>query len=100
MKQPLIAIAAAAAAAVALAASPAAAEDVAIRYTDLNLATDAGQRVLEQRIEVAARRICGVDEQATGSRLRSRDAQRCYREAKTKATRQFAALVEEHAKGG
>ena len=54
----------------AFAALPAAAQNVqlsnagdyriAVNYADLDLATAAGQRMLEGRVEAAARRVCGA----------------------------------------
>ena len=99
MKRPLIALAALAAAGTALAA-PAAAETMAVQYRDLNLATAQGQKVLERRIDRAARKVCDRGVQRTGTRLPSAKVEACYRQAKAKANQTFAALVEAHRLGG
>ncbi len=40
-------------------AAPSGGQSVAVRYTDLNLASDAGTRTLQARIDRAARAVCG-----------------------------------------
>ena len=57
---------------------------VNVKYTDLDLNTEAGQAQLERRIDKAAREVCGVGEIHTGSIMPSRASQQCY--AQTKAT--------------
>lgn len=76
------------------------AKSVEVDYRDLNLATTQGQDLLTARIERAARKVCGLSRHMTGSRLRDRDAQRCVSETTKNINAQFAALVEESAKGG
>lgn len=101
MKTPLLALAATA---TFLAAAPAMADetnpDMVVRYADLDLSTEAGQKTLETRIDAAAKKYCGVGEQRTGTRLKSTMASRCYREAKRLANQQFAALVSDERVGG
>ena len=46
------------------------AESLSIKVSDLNLNSPAGQKVLEQRISVAARKYC-ADSVTTGTRLSS-----------------------------
>jgi UrcA family protein len=91
-----------AAASVALPAAAADAPRVSVRveYSDLDLATPAGQEELERRLDRAARTICGVDNVKTGTRLPSSWARRCMREARIDLDRQFAALIERHSSGG
>lgn len=95
---------AAAAIGTVIAASPAIAgepkQQMVIKYDDLNLSSEAGQKVLERRIEKAARDVCGLDRQQTGTRFKSRSAQKCYVEAKAKATKSFASLIENRRVGG
>lgn len=98
MKTTLMAFAAIATVGTAL---PAAAEEsMNIQYRDLNLATSEGQQILDRRIDRAARSVCGLDDVATGTRLRSNEARNCYREAKAKAKKQFAKVTEAEQLGG
>ncbi|QZD87021.1 UrcA family protein [Qipengyuania psychrotolerans] len=73
---------------------------VTVNYRDLNLATAEGQDVLADRIEIAARQVCGYNRQLTGSRMRDRDAERCVSETTKNMNAQFAAVIEQSAKGG
>lgn len=81
-------------------AAPAYAEAMEVQYADLDLGSEAGQKVLKQRIDSAARKVCGLDQGNTGTRLRSAEATKCYREAKAKASAQFAVLVDAKRQGG
>jgi UrcA family protein len=56
-------------------------QSVMVRFADLDLSTATGQQKLERRIERAARQVCGLDEERTGSRVPSTDASACYRQA-------------------
>jgi UrcA family protein len=89
-----------AAAGLALTATAAQAENVNVTYSDLNLSTVAGQKELSQRIERAARSVCGVDAPRTGSRLPDSAARSCFEMAKARAGEQVAARVDEQAMGG
>ncbi len=98
-------IAFAAACGLALTATPALAgvDDVptaGIEFRDLNLASPEGQAVLDQRIDIAARKICRMDSVTTGTRIRSRDAERCYKTALKSAKTQVAARIREDRRGG
>lgn len=79
------------------AATPAVATEVtsstAVRYTDLDLSTVAGQEQLDRRIDVAARAACGMDTVRTDTRVPSPSAQRCYDEARSSVNRQVAELI-------
>lgn len=75
-------------------------ESKSIVIADLNLETPQGQKALERRIRQAARKVCGIDDQTTGTRIRSQDAQRCYAKALTSAERQVAAIRENTRAGG
>ena len=83
--------------AAAVLAVPVAAADeapsVAVRYGDLDLTSEAGQRQLDLRLERAAREVCGVNEKIVGSHLRSQHSQECYREARRELDQQYAQLV-------
>ena len=92
------------AAALALAPAVSAAErgqqTIGVSYRDLDLRTDAGQTALDQRIDRAARQVCGVDETTLGTRVRSRDAEACYVQAKRQLVEQFAVVVRDAQLGG
>lgn len=100
-KAPLIAIAAMA---TILTAQPALAQqvgpDMVVKYSDLDLSSKAGQKTLESRIDAAAKKFCGVGEQTTGTRLKSSEAGKCFREARRLANQQFAVLVNDARRGG
>lgn len=95
----LLPIAAAAAGAL-LAAQPAIAESQTVHYQDLDLSTPAGQKKLESRIDKAAKDICGLNDVATGTRIRDRDAEECVARAKQQIEQQLAAVIERHNAGG
>ncbi|MBU0670424.1 MAG: UrcA family protein [Alphaproteobacteria bacterium] len=96
--KPILCIAAAIG--LAIPAAPALARDVTVKYDDLALSTPAGQRVLDQRIDAAARKVCEADTTATGTRIRNSDARRCMEEAKRQVNRQIAAVLEQQRLGG
>ena len=83
---------------------PAAAQDApastAIEFSDLNLATPAGQKALEARIQRSARQVCGMDEVRTGSIMQSRAATQCYRQALRSARERVAEAVRHNQQGG
>ncbi|MBD3729831.1 MAG: UrcA family protein [Sphingomonadales bacterium] len=81
-------------------AGPAYAETMSIQYKDLNLATAKGQKILEARIDQAAREVCGANDLRTGTRVRSAAERACVADAKAKAKEQFAALIEDKQLGG
>lgn len=89
-----------AAAGLALTATAAQAENVNVTYSDLNLNTVAGQKELSQRIDRAARDVCGYGAKRTGTRLPDLEARACYDMAKAQAGEQVAARVDEQAMGG
>ncbi len=86
--------------ALASTATPALAETMVVHYSDLNLASEDGQVTLQKRIDAAAKKVCGYEELRTGTRIRAADSRKCYREAKAKATTQFAAIIESKRLGG
>ena len=88
-----------------LAASPAIAAEgtgpsVVIKHRDLNLATAEGQDALQHRIDAAARKVCGVGEHETGTRIPSAEAKTCYVKARAKAQSQMALIVAGSQRGG
>lgn len=72
---------------------------VEVRYSDLNLSTEEGQRTLERRLNRAAEEVCGIDNRS-GAALRSNLSRRCYAETVRSFDRQVAMLVEREARGG
>ncbi|MDN3646866.1 UrcA family protein [Pontixanthobacter aestiaquae] len=81
-------------------AAPAFAGGVAIDYSDLNLTTEKGQQALERRIDKAAKDLCQYNRLRTGSRLASRQIEKCYKTAKKQAAQQMAAIVDSERLGG
>jgi UrcA family protein len=96
MRQYLIALSALA----VVAGTPVAAKDFTVKYSDLNLKTEKGQKVLERRIDQAAREYCGVDTSRTGSRMISQSTRECYQAARDAAREQMALLVDNSQLGG
>lgn len=97
MKTPLMALAASLA---VLTAVPASAESITVEHRDLNLSSPEGQAALDQRIDRAARKVCGLDEQRTGTRLAPLKDTKCYRQAKAQVKQQVAAAVAAQQLGG
>ena len=69
------------------------APSIGVHYGDLDLTSAAGQRQLDLRLERAAREVCGLNEKAVGSHLRSQHSRECYREARRQLDQQYAAVV-------
>lgn len=99
-KSHILALAAAAVIAAPAHAATSESKSVEVRYSDLNLASEEGQNVLEQRLDRAAREVCRMDEQTTGTRIPSRDASACYSQARADLSRQFADVVRDSRRGG
>jgi UrcA family protein len=83
-----------------VAAAQASAQSATVSHADLDLATPEGQRRLERRIASAARKICGLDTQDTGTRMAPRDASACYRTALASVRERVAAAIESSRRGG
>ncbi len=86
-------------AAAALAASPALAQErdtrtTGVSYQDLDLSTEAGRAELAQRIDDAARHVCGMGERSVGSNIVSRESRDCFRAAKRELEQHFAGVIE------
>ena len=99
MKSPLIATLCATLA-LGAAAVPVQAGEIKVTYADLNLATAAGQKALEARIDRAAKDACGYGELHTGTRIANREIITCYRKAKKQATAQMASVIASARYGG
>ena len=64
-----------------------------VRYSDLDLSTQAGRKMLDFRVEKAARNVCRVEESVVGTRILPKDRRTCYREARRQIDRQLAVLT-------
>lgn len=73
---------------------------IAVRYADLDLSTVDGQRTLDRRIARAARTVCGMDLQQTGTRMTPPETVSCYRQALSDVRQRVAAAIENGRKGG
>lgn len=71
-----------------------------ISIAGLDLETAEGQRMLEQRVERAAREVCGYDRVQIGTRIRSNESRVCFAKAKSNARQQVAAIIENQRRGG
>lgn len=71
-----------------------------VKTRDLNLATAAGQKVLDQRIEAAARTVCRVTNPNSGARVMDRSARACLAKAQADARQQIAMLNPNRQRGG
>lgn len=70
-----------------------------VSYKGLDLNTAEGQEMLEQRVEIAARRVCDYNSRPTSTRLR-KDARECLTKARANAREQVAAVIEDERRGG
>lgn len=73
---------------------------IRVPTADINLATPAGQKTLDQRVEKAARQVCRTINAATGTRLMNKDARTCLAKARNDARQQVAALTTGQQRGG
>jgi UrcA family protein len=71
-----------------------------VKFTDINLGTVAGQKLLDQRIEKAVRTVCRVTDIKTGTRIMNRDARTCLAAARADARQQVALLTGDRQRGG
>jgi UrcA family protein len=92
--------AAAAAIATVATAAPALADQVSVSYKDLDLTTPDGQSKLARRLDVAARDACGYASMRTGTRMPSRSAVECYKEAQVRSKATMASILGEAQQGG
>lgn len=75
-------------------AQPALAGSAVLKYRDLDLSSQAGREELDRRIGTAAREACGFNEAVTGTRVVSKDARDCYKEARAKIEKRFPGMTE------
>jgi UrcA family protein len=76
------------------------AQSVQIKFADLNLSTAEGQATLDRRINSAARKVCRLDEQRTGTRIPSHERKVCFAKAKASAKQQMASAINQTRRGG
>lgn len=81
-------------------AQPAIAESVVVTYNDLDLSTAHGQRELQHRIDKAARKVCGMDQVTTGTRIQSSQAKKCLKDTKQQIEQKLAAVIDKSKDGG
>lgn len=74
-------------------------KSASVSYAGLDLNTIEGQELLEQRVEIAARRVCGYNQAPTGTRMRN-EARDCLAKARASARQQVAAIIEDQRRGG
>ena len=90
----------AAAVATVATAAPVLANEISVSYKDLDLATPDGQSKLAKRLDVAARNACGLNEARTGTRMPSRSATECYKQAQARSKTTMATILGEAQQGG
>ena len=71
-----------------------------VATADINLATAEGQRVLDQRIERAARNVCRVGKPLAGTRIANPEDRACLARARADARQQVAVLNQVEQRGG
>ena len=84
-------------------AAPAVAQDgvdITVTHDDLDLGTAKGHKELDRRIEKAARQVCGLDRQRTGTRIRDDKATECLTYARNSTREYVAAAIASAGKGG
>lgn len=74
--------------------------NVSVSYTDLDLSTAKGQKILEQRVEKAARHACRTTALSTGTRIINQNSLSCLAKARSEAKRQVAAVLANEQRGG
>lgn len=73
---------------------------VEVKLADINLGTASGQKLLDQRIEKAARNVCRVTSPTTGSRMLTHEVRDCLASARADARQQVALLNGDRQRGG
>lgn len=89
-----------AAASLALSATAANANEVSVTYQDLDLASAAGQKALDKRIDRAARMVCGFKLEGKRTVRQESEARSCFASAKARAGEQYAAAADVTTLGG
>lgn len=71
-----------------------------VTYQDLDLSTEQGRAELAQRIDDAAKQVCGMGERSLGSNIVTRESRSCYRDAKRQLERHFAEVIAQQGHAG
>jgi UrcA family protein len=83
-----------------LAVQPVLAASVEVQYGDLDLTSEAGRNELDKRIDRAAELACEADVKAVGSRITTREARDCIKQAKQQIEQRIAKLTGQEKAGG
>lgn len=75
-------------------------KSTAISYADLDLTTEDGAAELDRRIHRAAETACNVNESTVGTRITSREARKCYTQARKQLDKHFAQVKRDAKLGG
>lgn len=73
---------------------------VRVNLSDINLASVSGQKLLDRRIDYAARTVCRADVPTTGSRILTQEKRECLAKARADARQQVAAITGDRQRGG
>jgi len=71
-------------------AAPSEPSGVSVRYDDLDLSAEQGRKMLDQRVEKAARDVCKADARTRRSAATDRQPDQCYQLATAQLKRHFA----------
>lgn len=73
---------------------------VGITFSDLDLATPQGQKILDERIERAVQEACSATARTTGTRIKSREHRECLTLGRAQARQQIATMTRTPQRGG
>jgi UrcA family protein len=73
---------------------------VGITFSDLDLATPQGQKILDERIERAVREACSASSMTTGTRIQSSEHRACVAQGRAQARQQIAKIAQNPQRGG
>lgn len=73
---------------------------VNVNLAGIDLASPEGQKLADDRIRAAARKVCRISNVATGTRMMSHEARACLAKARASAGQQLAAITENGRRGG
>jgi UrcA family protein len=65
-----------------------------VRYSDLDLSTERGLNTLQNRLENAAREVCGMNERFSGSQIPAGESRKCYVDTLKSFEREIANVAE------
>jgi len=73
---------------------------IKVPTNDLDLGTTEGQKILDRRVNKAARQVCRTTSLTPGWRVMNLDARSCLAKARINARQQVAARILEQQRGG